>query len=114
MCHACLSPDELCQRRRKQDASLLKRREQRRYIRTSGTCPPPVSRFIPSPSSFASVYCPVTGGVDGGVHVTDISNAARTNWMDIRTGRWHPETMALFGATERMLPEIRSNAEVYG
>ena len=48
------------------------------------------------------------------MHVTDISNAARTNWMDISSGRWHPETMALFGATNAMLPEIRSNAEVYG
>ena len=54
------------------------------------------------------------GGKDGGIHVTDISNAARTNWMDISTGRWHAETMAHFGATEKMLPEIRSNAEVYG
>ena len=48
------------------------------------------------------------------MHVTDISNAARTNWMDIGTGRWHPETMAHFGTSEEMLPEIRSNAEVYG
>lgn len=46
--------------------------------------------------------------------MTDISNAARTDWMDISTGQWHAETMAHFGATAKMLPEIRSNAEVYG
>ena len=48
------------------------------------------------------------------MHVTDISNAARTNLMDIRTGAWHEPTMALFGTTAQMLPAIRSNAEVYG
>ena len=55
-----------------------------------------------------------TGGVDGGVHVTDISNAARTNLMEISSGAWHQPTMALFGATAQMLPTIKSNAEVYG
>lgn len=48
------------------------------------------------------------------MHVTDISNAARTNLMDIHSGAWHEPTMALFGATAQMLPNIKSNAEVYG
>jgi len=54
------------------------------------------------------------GATDGGVHVTDISNAARTNLMDISTGAWNSEIMAIFGATPEMMPTIKSNAEVYG
>ena len=56
----------------------------------------------------------LTGGTDGGQFVTDISNAARTNLMDIRTRQWHSETCKRFGLEVDMLPEIRSNAEVFG
>lgn len=54
------------------------------------------------------------GGVDGGLHITDASNASRTNLMDLRKLNWHEETLRLFGVPPSMLPEIRSNAEVYG
>ena len=56
----------------------------------------------------------LTGGVNGGVYVTDISNAARTNLMDIRSRQWHPKTCSYFGLEVDMLPEIKSNAEVFG
>lgn len=56
----------------------------------------------------------LTGAADGGIYVTDVSNAARTNLMDIRSRQWHSETCAKFGLQPDMLPEIRSNAEVYG
>lgn len=56
----------------------------------------------------------LTGSTDGGQFVTDISNAARTNLMDIRTRHWHSETCKRFGLAADMLPEIRSNAEVFG
>mmetsp|Transcript_12324 Transcript_12324/g.37098 ORF Transcript_12324/g.37098 Transcript_12324/m.37098 type:complete len:513 (-) Transcript_12324:411-1949(-) len=56
----------------------------------------------------------LTGGVEGGQHVTDVTNAARTNLMDLASRSWHAPTMALFGATAAMLPRIRSNAETYG
>ncbi|KAG1670961.1 hypothetical protein FOA52_011396 [Chlamydomonas sp. UWO 241] len=57
----------------------------------------------------------LTGGVHGeGVHVTDISNAARTGLMDLHTCAWDPEIMAVFGVPPECLPRIVSNAEVYG
>ena len=56
----------------------------------------------------------LTGATDGGVFVTDVSNAARTNLMDIRSQQWHPETCSYFGLEADMLPEIKSNAEVFG
>ena len=61
-------------------------------------------------------YClSVTGGATaGGVHLTDVSNASRTNLMDLSTLTWHQPTLELFGVRPDMLPEIRSNAEVYG
>lgn len=57
---------------------------------------------------------PLAGGVDGGLHITDVSNASRTNLMDLRTLSWHEPTLRLFGVPPAMLPQIRSNAEVYG
>jgi len=56
----------------------------------------------------------LTGGPDGGVHVTDVTNASRTLLMDIRTLQWDPQLLDFFGVPAAMLPEIRSSAEVYG
>jgi glycerol kinase len=56
----------------------------------------------------------LTGGPQGGVHVTDVTNASRTLLMDIRTLKWDPELLDFFGVPAAMLPEIRSSAEVYG
>ncbi|MEV6133447.1 glycerol kinase GlpK [Streptomyces violaceusniger] len=56
----------------------------------------------------------LTGGTDGGVHVTDVTNAGRTLLMDLRTLQWDPSILAAMGLPEAMLPEIRSSAEVYG
>ena len=56
----------------------------------------------------------LTGGVDGGVHVTDVTNASRTQLMNIKTLQWDPELLDFFGVPAAMLPEIRSSAEVYG
>ena len=56
----------------------------------------------------------LTGGASGGAFVTDISNAARTNLMDIRSRTWHPETCKCFGLEPDMLPQIKSNAEMFG
>lgn len=46
--------------------------------------------------------------------VTDISNASRTNLMDLRSHQWHLPTLDIFGIKREMLAEIKSNAEVYG
>ncbi|WP_243225366.1 glycerol kinase GlpK [Microbacterium sp. CIAB417] len=56
----------------------------------------------------------LTGGADGGVHATDVTNASRTLLMDLRTLDWDDELLAAFDIPRRMLPEIRSSSEVYG
>ena len=56
----------------------------------------------------------LTGGPDGGVHVTDPTNASRTMLMDLDTLQWVPEIAEEMGVPLAMLPEIRSSAEVYG
>ncbi|PKU23882.1 glycerol kinase GlpK [Telmatospirillum siberiense] len=56
----------------------------------------------------------LTGGVNGGVHVTDVTNASRTQLMDLKTLQWDEQILADFGIPRKMLPQIRSSAEVYG
>ncbi len=56
----------------------------------------------------------LTGGTEGGVHVTDVTNASRTLLMDLVTLDWDDEILADFGIPRSMLPEIRSSSEVYG
>ncbi|HET6877100.1 MAG TPA: glycerol kinase GlpK [Jatrophihabitans sp.] len=56
----------------------------------------------------------LTGGVDGGLHVTDATNASRTLLMDLDTLDWVPEIAEEMGIPRAMLPEIRTSAEVYG
>ncbi|MEU7817145.1 glycerol kinase GlpK [Pseudonocardia sp. NPDC049154] len=56
----------------------------------------------------------LTGGPGRGVHVTDVTNASRTMLMDLRTLEWSPKLLTALHVPERMLPEIRSNAEIYG
>ncbi len=56
----------------------------------------------------------LTGGVDGGVHVTDVSNASRTMLMNLETQDWDEEILGIMGVPRSMLPEIRSSSEVYG
>ena len=53
----------------------------------------------------------LTGGTDGGVHVTDPTNASRTMLMDLETLQWDDELLALFNIPRAMLPEIRSSSE---
>jgi glycerol kinase len=53
----------------------------------------------------------LTGGRDGGSHVTDVTNASRTMLMDLRTRQWDPELLDLFNIPARMLPEIRSSSD---
>src|SRR5690606_5061582 len=56
----------------------------------------------------------LTGGVNGGVHVTDVTNASRTMLMDLDTLSWREDIAADMGIPLSMLPEIRSSSEVYG
>jgi glycerol kinase len=56
----------------------------------------------------------LTGGTDGGVHKTDVTNASRTLFMDLETLQWRDDILADFGVPKSMLPEIVSSSEVYG
>ena len=56
----------------------------------------------------------LTGGVNGGIHATDVTNASRTLLMDLETLDWHQPALELMGIPRSMLPEIRSSSETYG
>ena len=56
----------------------------------------------------------LTGGTDGGVHVTDVTNASRTMMMDLETLDWDEELMSFFGVPRSMLPRIMSSSEPQG
>ena len=56
----------------------------------------------------------LTGGPDGGVHVTDVSNASRTMMMNLETLDWDDEILGILDVPRTMLPEIRASSEVYG
>ena len=50
----------------------------------------------------------------GATHVTDRSNAARTQLFDLASGRWDDELCALFGVDAAMLPAVRDSSYVFG
>ncbi|WP_408899539.1 glycerol kinase GlpK [Nocardioides sp. R1-1] len=52
----------------------------------------------------------LTGGPDGGVHVTDVTNAGRTMLMDLETLDWDDELLGFFGVPRAMLPQIRESS----
>ena len=52
----------------------------------------------------------LTGGANGGVHVTDPTNASRTMLMDLETLAWDDELLALFNIPRSMLPEIKPSS----
>ena len=56
----------------------------------------------------------LTGGVRGGVHVTDVTNASRTQLMNLNTLQWDRDILRDFGIPIQMLPKIVSSSEVYG
>jgi glycerol kinase len=56
----------------------------------------------------------LTGGPQGGRHLTDVTNASRTQLMDLAKLQWDDEILALFDIPRACLPEIRSSSEVYG
>jgi len=56
----------------------------------------------------------MTGGVKGGVHVTDVTNASRTMLMDLATLEWAADIAGDMGIPMSMLPAIKSSSQVYG
>ncbi|XP_060520699.1 glycerol kinase-like isoform X2 [Cylas formicarius] len=55
-----------------------------------------------------------TGGINGGLHITDCTNASRTMLMNIETLQWDPHLCNIFDVPMGILPEIRSSSEIYG
>lgn len=56
----------------------------------------------------------LTGGVDGGVHATDVTNASRTQLMNLDTLDWDDGLLALFGIPRSLMPQIRSSSGIFG
>ncbi|HBY08129.1 MAG TPA: glycerol kinase, partial [Chloroflexi bacterium] len=56
----------------------------------------------------------LTGGPEGGAHITDVTNAGRTLLMNLKTLDWDDEILEILEIPKAMLPEIRSSSEVYG
>ena len=56
----------------------------------------------------------LTGGADGGVHVTEVTNASRTLLMNINTLSWDQQLLSFFDIPEAILPEIRPSMAPYG
>ncbi|OZJ05484.1 hypothetical protein BZG36_01623 [Bifiguratus adelaidae] len=56
----------------------------------------------------------LTGGVHGGIHVTDVTNASRTMFMNIKTLKWDEDCLKFFNLPSDILPNIVSSAELYG
>jgi len=55
----------------------------------------------------------LTGGPGKGVHVTDVTNASRTQLMDLKTLSWDQDILKTFGIPAQMLPRICSSSEIY-
>jgi glycerol kinase len=56
----------------------------------------------------------LTGGSDGGVHITDVTNASRTQLMNLATLAWDSSILSDFAIPLQILPKIVSSSELYG
>jgi glycerol kinase len=56
----------------------------------------------------------LTGGTDGGQHITDVTNASRTLMFDLRKLAWDESIAGTIGVPTAMLPEVHASSEVYG
>lgn len=56
----------------------------------------------------------LTGGTKNGIHVTDVTNASRTQLMNLHSLQWDEGMLRAFDIPHAMLPEIKSSSEVYG
>ncbi len=56
----------------------------------------------------------LTGGPDGGIHLTDVTNASRTQLMDLATLDWSPELLQAFRIPAACLPKIKPSSAIHG
>jgi glycerol kinase len=55
----------------------------------------------------------LTGGADGGIHITDVTNASRTQLLNLATLNWDDELLALFNVPRSVLPRVVPSSQVY-
>uniref|UniRef100_A0A5F9DEX2 glycerol kinase n=1 Tax=Oryctolagus cuniculus TaxID=9986 RepID=A0A5F9DEX2_RABIT len=70
-----------------------------------------LSKRIPGNNNFVKS---LTGGVNGGVHCTDVTNASRTMLFNIHSLEWDKELCEFFEIPMEILPNVRSSSEIYG
>jgi glycerol kinase len=56
----------------------------------------------------------LTGGPHGGVHITDMTNASRTQLLNLKTLQWDPALLGAFEVPASVLPTVKSSSEIYG
>lgn len=56
----------------------------------------------------------LTGGIKGGLHITDVTNASRTQLMNLETQSWDDEILEKLNIPKQILPEIQPSSKVYG
>lgn len=56
----------------------------------------------------------LTGGINGGLHITDVTNASRTQLMNLKTIAWDSELAEIMNIPLQMLPAIEPSSKVYG
>ena len=56
----------------------------------------------------------LTGGANGGIHLTDVTNASRTQLLNLKTLQWDPDLLGAFDIPASLLPAVRSSSEIYG
>ncbi|XP_077392459.1 glycerol kinase-like isoform X1 [Festucalex cinctus] len=59
------------------------------------------------------IWC-LTGGRNGGIHCTDVTNASRTMLFNIHTMDWDHELCSYFDIPMELLPKVKSSSEIYG
>jgi len=62
----------------------------------------------------AFVVWHLTGGPKGGVHVTDVTNASRTQFLNLKTLQWDQTLLQAFDVPASLLPTVKSSSELYG
>ena len=56
----------------------------------------------------------LTGGAKGGTHATDVTNASRTQLLNLETLNWDEKLLEAFEIPRAVLPQVRSSSEIYG
>ena len=56
----------------------------------------------------------LTGGPKGGTHATDVTNASRTQFFNLRSLEWDPELLKAFDIPRAMMPAVHASSKIYG